>query len=196
MELTHGESSGKGSSGTLWKHLSLCFIATPILLMVAPGTVESYHSAEKWVRRSQRPHPIPTYALLVVSKALSWISSLDIFLSSRQSKIVPRPPAPWAIAFFSTAPGSHSLLCTCLHRLFFSTLNKLPPEPCLHATSCLVFFLWRVQRAISVHFLPRYSSVWEESELQHIHAFSVETGHRDMKNNNEKQNNGLFRFTS
>lgn len=47
MELTHGESSGKGSSGTLWKHLSLCFIATPTLLMVAPGTVESYHSAEK-----------------------------------------------------------------------------------------------------------------------------------------------------
>lgn len=98
------------------------------------------HSAEKWVR-SQRPHLHPTYALLTVSKAWSCVSSLDIFLPSLQPKIVPWQPAPWAVAFFSTAPGSHSLLCAWLHRLFFPLYNKLPPEPCLHATSFLVFFL-------------------------------------------------------
>lgn len=138
MELTHGESGGEGPRGLSGKHLSLRFITTQNWLMVAPGTVESYHSAEKWVRRSQRLHPLPTYTFLAVSKAWSCISSLDSsFLPSN-----PRLSLDRQLLRFSLLHQDLILSSMLAFIVFFPpALNKQPHEPYLQATNSLVFFL-------------------------------------------------------
>lgn len=139
MELTHGESSGEGSSGTLWQtslppfhhHTELADGCTWYRgILPLSGEVSQ-----------TKPETPPTPHLYIPRCKQSLVLHLlsGQFLPSLQPKIVPRLPA---VAFFSPAPGSHSLLYACLHSFFFPpALNKQPHEPYLQATSSLVFFL-------------------------------------------------------